>query len=209
MRKKRLIFDSDEIIVRCWDKWLRRYNEEFNDDVELGDVTEWDFQPGLIKPEALRGEGIHKYLRQAGFFRDLQFNPGALEGLRELHDTGRYDIVVCTATRAEEGAKDKLHVFNEHLKFLGGRNLFLGHKKEWLQAADVIVDDGPHNIRNFRQMRAEMAAEWGVPGPKAHVLTIAYQYNECVKDLCDLRAESWKDPGAAWAAIVKYIKENV
>lgn len=191
----RLMVDMDEIIVNCLAPWLRAYNQDYGTDLKVGDLRDWDFKGVLDE----RCRDIHHYIRQPGFFAALQPLPGALETLGRLAALKTFygkkilDIVICTATRTPGAAQDKLDWFNQHLAFCGKRNFFIGHRKNWLKA-DVYIDDGPHNIQDIR-------TDW----PSAHILTIAYPYNESVQHLTNIRADGWSNPEAAWLAIESYI----
>ncbi len=185
-----ILCDLDGIVADLFTPWLEMYNEEWDDDLELAEITDWDMHQ-FVK-EAAR-EHIYKYFDLPDFFANLKPLPGAVEALRTIHAMG-HELMIATAVEGPGGAKDKIGWVHRVLPFIDRHNIYTGHKKSRIEA-DVLIDDSPRNIKHYR-------TRWA----SAHILTIAYPYNEQSSEYLNLRAESYKDTAAAWMQIVDYLR---
>jgi 5'-nucleotidase len=185
-----ILCDLDGIVVDMLTPWLAAYNNEWDDDLEIDEIHDWDIHQ-FVK-EAAR-DRIYQYFEAPEFFAHLHPLSGAIEALQRLCTNG-FEIVIATAVDAPEGAKDKIGWVHRWLPFVDRQDIYTGHKKSRIEA-DVLIDDSPRNIKHYR-------ARW----PKAHILTIAYPYNEQSVEYLNLRAHSYKDTKTAWAEIVAYLE---
>lgn len=196
---KRVMIDLDETTVSCLKPWIEAYNAEHGDNITVDQIKEWDFGGVTIK----KGVDMFEYIRAPGFFRHLKPLDGAIKAIRELHELkdehGKraLDIIVCTAVSHGNQADDKFGWFKDHLAFLGKRNLMIGTRKELIKV-DVYIDDSP---QNHPLIRKEF--------PDAHILTIAYPYNEVTAKYVDLRVGGHDRTAEAWDHFIRYIKHVV
>lgn len=188
----RVMCDLDQIVVESLKPWIEAYNAEYQDNLTIDRFYNWDFK-GCVKSEC---QDIHKYIRQPGFFYNCRPLPGAVEALRYLRSTGKFDIMICTAAMHPNAFYDKARWFQEHLGFLGKEQLFMGHRKEWLKA-DAYIDDSPSNLLAIRK-------EW----PMAYVITIDYPFNRSVRKTIgiDHIALDYNYTEHAWKSIVEYLE---
>lgn len=144
-----LLFDLDGICANLAAKWLDAYNREWDDDLTLDEIVEWEWHR-FVRPEC--GKRIYQYLNRPGFFADLEPIPGALPALERLKD--RAELVVLTASPRGAMA-DKVNWVRRHLPFIPKENVIITHRKD-LVAGDVLFDDAPRNLRHFRGVRVLM-----------------------------------------------------
>lgn len=188
MRKFRIGVDLDSTMVNLSKEWYGLYNQDYGDDFHEGRALTWAVDKH-VKPEC--GVKIFDYLNRPGLFRGLEPLPGAVNAWNKLKSRG-HDLVVITAV-AGRGTilHDKEDWCDEHLG-VKRKDIIFAHRKD-LVKVDVLLDDGPHNISAYR---------WA--WPEAYIGTIAYPYNESVKDDC-VRFAGWQNPAEAWTTMTTWI----
>ena len=130
-----IICDADEVIVNMMPQLIKEYNEKYQSDIEIEDVTQWQL-PADMKE-------VYKEYR---FFYDLKPVEGAIEGIRQLIKWG-HDVVIATNhSNDEQIAKEKVEWFNRCLPEVAN-NIMMGHRKDLLQG-DVIIDDNAEYLLN-------------------------------------------------------------
>jgi len=173
------------MVADLFHEWVGWYQRLHDPDFGLEHITEWDFH----KCVPIGGE-IYRLLNVDGLFENLPPIEGALEALREIHDSGKWKIVLASAPTQNPNSCAEKHRWREkHLPFLTRKDLWLGHHK-WMLKADAILEDSPEQIADYR-------AKW----PEAWIGSICYEYNRVVEDKVDCYAQSYKDFGAAWATL--------
>lgn len=187
MSKKLILgFDLDEIIIDLINPWLNWYNTKFKDFVTIDDIRTWDIDRYTTKTN-----NIFEFFDDPSRYAECSVIKGASEGLRELHDAG-HDIIITTA--AVTGAEIiKWHLVKKAAPWFKHKDLMIGSRKELLDL-DVFIDDAPKNIVKYSSI-------W----PNTRILTIAYPYNESIKDLVNCYAKNHHNTEHAWATIVSYI----
>lgn len=144
-----LLFDLDGICTNLAKKWLAHYNRDWNDNLTLNEIVEWEWHR-FVKPEC--GSRIYHYLNRPGFFADLEPIPGAVETLASL--ANRVELVVVTAS-PREAMQDKVQWVRRHLPFVPRHNIVITYRKD-LVRGDFMFDDAPRNLRHFQGVRILM-----------------------------------------------------
>lgn len=186
MTNKVVLIDMDSVIVDLLQPWLDLYNDEYKDDLQIEDIDRWN-----THELASCGEEIYKYLTP-DFFASLPPLPGAVEAINDLKKN--FTIVVVTASPNAESMGAKAVWCQKHLGL--GLHNFMAAKKKYLVQGDVLIDDSPKNIKQYKEHN-----------PTKKVFTIAYPYNEDCRNIVDLYAQSWADTENAWIEIVEAINE--
>lgn len=186
MKKLTLLFDMDAILIDLLRTWIGWYNQTHDDKLTIDDV---------------KGYHLHEYVKCTAdelfeFFTHERYMscpvlPGASEALKEFHDAG-HEIVITTAT-AGQTAQSKWDHAARVAPYLRDSNVMVGSKKELLRG-DVFVDDAPKNVVKYRNA-------W----PDAHILTIAYPYNQDIQSLVNLYAQDHNNTLRAWQQMTAYI----
>ncbi len=141
-----IAIDLDSTVYDLLRPWINWYNEKYGDSLQPSDVTIWDWHK-LLKPEC--GTKIYSYLEKKGLFIELMPFPGASEAIRNVHDSGIRQVFA-TACDTKLGAWEKMQAIERDFPFIGKAGLIVARDKS-LVRADVLVDDGAHNIRAFQQ----------------------------------------------------------
>lgn len=189
-RRLDLVCDLDGIVVDLANSWLGVYNRAHGDSVTVHDLKSWEMADNVKA-----GHKVYDYLSTPSLFLDAEPLPGSIEALRALHEKGHTIHIVTAPAKASQTAADKLEWCRRHLPFLKRQQITTSHQKERI-LTDVFIDDSPENIRKH-------AAIW----PHTKRIGIAWPYNEVVKDLMHVRADSYVDTKAAWATLLEAIDE--
>ena len=131
----RIICDMDEVIVDMMNPLLKRYNEKYNSDITIEDITQW----GL--PQDMKDIYMKEY-----FFEYLPTIKGAIKGAEQLMAWG-HDVVIAT-NHSGDG-----YIANQKVSWMKGMmpgsfaNMMIGARKDLLQG-DVIIDDNADYLIN-------------------------------------------------------------
>jgi 5'(3')-deoxyribonucleotidase len=172
--------------------WLAAYNRRFRKKktdkfLTLDQITNWDMH--TLVPETF---AIYKFIERKDFFRKLPPIPGAIEGTKKLLDSG-HDVTLLSAGSGH-ALSDKAFWIMEHMEFMKNRAVFThGKTPKGAFRADVLIDDGPHNISGFRK-----------ENPNAFIVAIDYPYTAPARGDADLLVP-YTDP-EPWTKIVAGIQ---
>lgn len=156
-RRFAISVDMDEVLVNLFDSWLDDYNTDYHDDLTRDRIKGWAVHE-YVKPEC--GEKIYDYLGWPGFFYNLEPMPGAIESLLDLRSRG-HDIILCTATpsSAPTGFHEKREWIKKHIPDFDTHSFVSTHRKD-LIIADILIDDGIHNLRSFPNIAVAVEKPW-------------------------------------------------
>lgn len=203
MRKLKILVDMDEIAVNLIDEWLRIYNREWHDDLTREQVRGWDVH-SYTRPDC--GIQIYQILQRPGLYDYLPPNPGAIETVSEWVQRG-HDVRFATAAPSADSCRGKVEWVKrnfKHLDFGISRVLFL-HDKRWLApSVDVLIDDKPQTIQEWREY-ADEAQNTQEHIPK--IFTIAHPHNIRGREHADGVAFDYKDMESAWMTLDGFIRE--
>lgn len=185
-----IAIDLDSTVCDLLSEWLRLYNTEYDATTSLSDIKYWEMAKNVPI-----GKDIYKYLGDDDLYCRLDPFPGAIETVKEFHDSG-HEIHILTAPSPgfEQTAADKLRWCKQFLPFIPFNRISLIHAKERF-VADVLIDDSPGHLESHYKTQRQSKR-----------IAIAYPYNECAAQFMDLRADSFEQPDVAWEAIRQYIK---
>jgi 5'-nucleotidase len=141
---RRICVDMDEVMADTLSEHLRRYNQEFDEEVTPGDLAGkglWEVAP-LDRQKQLRA-----FLDAEDFFEDLPLIPDAQPVLQDL--SGRFEIFIATqAMTVPNSLGPKYRWLQRHFPFIPPTNyVFCGNKS--ILRADYLIDDLPRNLQRF------------------------------------------------------------
>lgn len=147
---KTILVDVDDTVLDLMSEWLRRYNRDWNDNVQKSDVLSWELHK-YLKPEC--GRDIYNYLNDKDLYFSVKPIEGALEGCQRIRDLG-YRIVFVTAffnTPKVEAMHD--YGFLKEYPYNDGRwntccDMVMANDKTLIKG-DCIIDDKVDNIEKF------------------------------------------------------------
>lgn len=141
---RRICVDMDEVMADTLSEHLRRYNQQFEEDVTIDDLAGkglWEVTP-LDRQQQLRA-----FLDAEDFFEDLPLIAGAQDVLREL--STRFEIFIATqAMTVPNSLGPKYRWLQRHFTFIPPTHyVFCGNKS--ILRADYLIDDLPRNLQRF------------------------------------------------------------
>lgn len=140
----RIAVDQDQVICKWVERVLEWYNEDYKTNFTRDDIKNyWAMQDIL----GVQGKPfIRAAMRYPEMYRDLDEVEGAIAGMKSLTDLG-YDVVIATAVPRSAGIAyhGKLEWLRRRMPWFNLDN-FIAIQRKDLLAADVLIDDGPHNI---------------------------------------------------------------
>jgi 5'-nucleotidase len=188
---KTILCDMDGVVADLLAHWLAVYNYEFRRNVRVSDITDWD--TGKCVPD---GAAVYPIIERPGFFGELPVMPGAVEGLEALLARG-HDVFLVSAG-AGWALSDKSHWVAKHMPFMRNRMLLTnGKTPKGLVRGDVLIDDGPHNLIDFKKRN-----------PAACAIACAYPYTTPGLAVADFVVPFIDDSAGGWKAIVGILSEG-
>lgn len=190
-----IIFDQDSILANLSKDWYSLYNAKHDDDLTIDKVAKWEVHEFTKSGNF----DVYKLLDTPGLYRNLEPIPGAIEAVKKIFEAEdkfgkRFNVSVISAVEADVNFAEKRQWLMQYLPFLKKRDIGFYHEKQRI-LTDIFVDDSPANIKAMRARQ-----------PLTEILTISYPYNQDVRGLTNLHAESYKDFANAWKEILDYLK---
>ena len=140
---KTIGIDLDDVCNELCKKWmLEDYNKEYNDTLQLSDMTGWDVE-AYIKPEC--GKKIYEILLRPGYFFDLSPKEYAQEITKDL--SKYYDLFVVTAYHPKT-VMDKVAWIEKYFPHINSKQIIFCNNKGLIKT-DYLIDDGGHNIMDY------------------------------------------------------------
>lgn len=160
----RLGIDLDGVVTDFTKGWVEIYNRDFDAQIRVEDVVTWS---APVKLTHFRNMSqFWRWARTCGdgksLFRVLLPYPGALAGLDSLV-RGGHELVIIT-TKPRFATDDTYEWLAEHEVPASEVHLIDDKASVF---CDLYVDDADHNLRNYRDRRAEsVIVRWVQPWNK-------------------------------------------
>ena len=141
---RRICVDMDEVMADTLGEHLRRYNQEFDEEVTVDDLAGkglWEITP------ADRQQQLRAFLDAEDFFEVLDVIPGSQDVLKNL--SARFEIFIATqAMVVPNSLGPKYRWLQRHFPFIPPTHyVFCGNKS--ILRADYLIDDQPRNLQRF------------------------------------------------------------
>jgi 5'-nucleotidase len=148
--------DLDSTLNTLGATWLALYNRDYDDNLTNDDIKSWDTHK-YVKPAC--GKRIYSYLNEPNLYIRCDVQPGAQDVINGWLKAGHEVLVVSSCARGSYDAKrDWLKV---HFPGIPPDNFIASHRKDLIRA-DVLIDDGFHNLVNFPGERILFKAAWNI-----------------------------------------------
>lgn len=169
MEKLVLFQDMDGPLVDLHAPWFDMYNKDYGDDLSANKITEWGVHK-FVKFEC--GMRIYKYLQTPGLFSSAKPVPGAIDALKELHNSGDVDIYFLTDPLDIGSAyQEKIEWVRRYLPFIEGRRVIASPVKH-LFKGHILHDDCGDHLTNFDGIRIA----WDAPYNRG--ITVDYRLDQ-------------------------------
>lgn len=147
--------DVDGVVADLQKEWLRRYNEDYNDNFPADKWIIWDIHR-LIKPKC--GIKIYEYLEDPTIYDNVEPIEGALEAIEKLSNFFRI-IFVTNSTLGASGAK--YNWLNKY-KFIYKLDDYIECKDKSLVRANWLIDDRMENLLGFCGKKILYTQPWNI-----------------------------------------------
>jgi len=138
--KIRIGIDMDGVICALTTEWLRRYNNDYSDNLKPSDITMWNWH-SLVKKEC--GKKIYDYLDDPSVFEDAPVIKDSQSVLYEM--SKECEIVIVTSPFNMNNVVAKNNWLNKYFPFIDRDNrVYVGNKS--LVDVDYLLDDKPKNL---------------------------------------------------------------
>lgn len=130
--------DTIENLLPAWAKWL---NGKHGTSVKADDITDWDVQkffPSLTRDE------VYAPLYEDEFWGTVQPKKDAVHYLSRLKDLG-FKLYICTNSNYQTIRRKLEYIIDRYFPFISWENIITICNKQLINA-DILVDDGVHNL---------------------------------------------------------------
>lgn len=144
----RICVDMDEVMADTMAEFLRRYNQEFNENMtpeHLIGKHAWEIVPRE------RHERLIAFYHEVDFFEDLPLMPDSQRVLEQL--SHRFELFIGTSAMSVPNSLGaKYRWLQRHFPFIPHAHyVFCGDKS--VLRADYLIDDLPRNLARFEGRR--------------------------------------------------------
>jgi 5'-nucleotidase len=151
--------DVDGVIADLMSAVLLRYNEDWKDSLTLSDLKGWNIST-YVKPEC--GIRVFDYFSEPKLYETYVLPiDGAYAGMELLWKRGHRTIYPTKPSSRTEGIKFQ---WLAHYGFIFDRRDYIEMHDKSLLRADVLVDDGLHNLKDFQGERIIFDQPWNESG---------------------------------------------
>lgn len=134
--------DVDSVVADLIPTWLKWYNRDYDDDIQVEEWTEWEV-PKRIK---CTREAMSRYIRMPELYDDVYPVEDSWMIINELRDLGHRIVYITSTPIGMEGVKyNWLYKWN-----------YIESKKDYIEAEDkslinfnVLLDDRYENVKNL------------------------------------------------------------
>ena len=146
--------DMDDTINSLVERWIEKYNEDYDDNVKIEDIKSWD-----IGDYTKAGKDFYKYLGDGETFKNLSIKEGAAEVIEKLCENNEVYIVTANTSYNTGVCDDKVNFIKKFMPFFPIKNIIFINNKSLLDL-DVLIDDGLHNFEEFKGTRVVFDRPW-------------------------------------------------
>lgn len=143
-----ILVDMDDTLVGLLPAWVNYLNNKHELNVKLENITEWNMRKAF---PSLTDSEIYGPLETEDFWDSVVPLPYARTYLQKLVEEG-HKIKVCTASHHNTVAPKLNKALFPYFNFIGYKDVIICSDKHLIKG-DMIIDDGPHNLKNFNGLR--------------------------------------------------------
>lgn len=180
--------DIDDILNDLIPKTISLYNSRTNKNIQLEDITAYDFYDCLPPEDA---SGVLEVFKDKKLWDSLRPLPGAQKGLRALITSG-HEVYLATATLPETFPW-KIEWLKKYFAFINPDNV-IRIKNKGLLNCDIMIDDHLDNLCSNICERIVLDYPHNRSNSKDYVYDIkrAYNWREIVNFVADIERKSKK-----------------
>jgi Uncharacterized protein conserved in bacteria len=139
--KLKVIFDMDDVLADFMPCVLPLLNAMFNRNYAVEDITNWNLK-------TYYGDNVNDIFNTKGLFYDLKPKKDVLKEFPKIYNNELFDVWIVTACTSTEGYLEKIQWMAKYFPDFPINRIIPCNEKDTVWA-DVIVDDGLHNLKDF------------------------------------------------------------
>lgn len=144
MNEFTVALDMDSTVYDLHAPWLKWLKDTHMEAVAPHEILTWDWHNQLNC-----GQAVYDFLHLDDAFLNAPLFPGAHAAIMEVHNMGVRQCFVSTV-KTKTGAWQKQQAIIRDFPELKDDVFITSHNKD-LVRADLLVDDGPHNLKMFQR----------------------------------------------------------
>ena len=138
MRKTfKIVLDCDDVLLDCNWYAIQKLNKEKGTDYNLDDIHKWGIMDNALDERL-------SYFSDPSFMGSIPSMPGAVDFIVNLQKKG--EVFICTSV-SPNCTGTRIDSIVRHFPMIPVENILIGSRKDLIHA-DVILDDGYHNLQN-------------------------------------------------------------
>lgn len=141
MKRLTVLIDIDDTIENLCEAWCKWLNKKHGLNVSPEKITDWDISRFFSD---LTSEEIFSPLLSEDFWETVTPKPDAVKYLSALHSEG-FNLFLCSATDYRVVRTKYEKIISKYFPFISWDKVIICAKKQMVKA-DVLVDDGFHNL---------------------------------------------------------------
>lgn len=149
----RILIDMDGTLSKMEEMWLLKYNDLYDDDLTVEDITCWDVYEFANK---CSNKQLYDIIHEPGFFLLPEPLEGSVEVLEELCEN--HEVYIVTAGHPRTGP-DRMTWIELHYPFFDSTHVIFCFYKHLIKA-DILIDDGLHNLEKFEGIPIVFDRPW-------------------------------------------------
>jgi 5'-nucleotidase len=190
MKPFSIAIDLDSTLNNLDEVWiLQDYNRLYNDQLKYEDMKCWNVHE-YVKPEC--GHKVYDILAQPGYFLNLGIKDRwTMQSFDYLYT--HFDVYVVSSCHPNTVA-DKIAWMKQYFPQFD-ENRFIACHHKGLINTDYLIDDGPHNIKAFKQKS----------------ILVDAPYNQHLQEEQDnfKRVENWRDIRWYFEEVLREYEKNM
>lgn len=152
-----IALDMDGVKADLLTPWLADYNSKYGDSLTNEMITEWEVHK-FVKPEC--GEKVYEFIyNNPHVYDDVKPMEHSQEAVQNLIDLGHTVIIATKATNNSTLIGAKYKWLRENFPMISPKNYIFIQDKRFVRA-DILVDDGHHNLTHFEGLPILMDAPY-------------------------------------------------
>lgn len=147
--------DMDGVVANIIDEWIECYNKDYNDNLCVDNLNDYNIEE-CVKPEC--GKKIFDYIKMGGFFLNAKVYERSIEILSKLSNC-HIIYFATTVPYSKTALHEKREWVERYFPFIG-KNKVISIRDKYLLRGDVLIEDTPVKLENFRGDRILINRPW-------------------------------------------------
>ena len=136
-----LLVDMDDTIENLLPAWAEWLNKKHGTSIKADDITGWDVQKFF---PSLSRDDVYAPLYEDEFWGTVQPKEDAIRYLSLINDLG-FKLYICTNSNYQTIRRKLEYIIDRFFSFISWWNVITICNKQLINA-DILVDDGVHNL---------------------------------------------------------------